>query len=378
MTQSTGQCPICENTATIFQIADAKYYDCNKITCPRCGQYALANTDAVAGILKSLTAAQMKVYVTEQAPAISNQAHAFCRAISKTAYASKINTDTSEGRAVISHAISGGPVNRILTYDDLTSILANTALPLPAEQAGKLIKYIGDKLHGFGDTFAGTKGSDEIKNLGAKIGSRIGSEWSAFYALIVALEAQELIYITWADTTSGGKKNFNDLSLTLSGWTKYEEMDRKIRSKSAFIAMKFKTSDEANYFFQDELLPKYLAKAVKQTGFVLSNPLADNPQAGNLHARLELEIKNARFVIAELSHSNNGAYWEAGFAKGLGKPVIYMYNKDVGGRPTPHFDVGSDQIIFWEVGNPQQAAQSLKDIIRNTLFGEANQNDDPK
>ena len=97
--------------------------------------------------------------------------------------------------------------------------------------------------------------------------------------------------------------------MTLSGWNHYEELDRKIRSKTAFIAMKFRTDDAENYYFQDELLPKYLVAAVKQTGFALSNPLAENPQAGNLHARLEVEIKNARFVVAELSHSNNGAYW---------------------------------------------------------------------
>jgi nucleoside 2-deoxyribosyltransferase len=109
---------------------------------------------------------------------------------------------------------------------------------------------------------------------------------------------------------------------------------------------------------------------------VLSNPLADNPQAGNLHARLEVEIKKARFVVVELSHSNNGAYWEAGFAKGLGKPVIYMYSEEIGGQKRPHFDVGSDQIIFWRQSDPEHAAQSLMDIIHNTLFGEARQSDD--
>jgi len=34
-------------------------------------------------------------------------------------------------------------------------------------------------------------------------------------------------------------------------------------------------------------------------------------------------IRTARFVIADLTHDNNGAYFEAGFAEGLGLPVIY-------------------------------------------------------
>jgi Substrate binding domain of ABC-type glycine betaine transport system len=41
-----------------------------------------------------------------------------------------------------------------------------------------------------------------------------------------------------------------------------------------------------------------------------------------------------------------------------------LSTSDIGERPTPHFDVGSDQIIFWEVGKPENAAQSLKDIIK--------------
>ncbi len=98
--------------------------------------------------------------------------------------------------------------------------------------------------------------------------------------------------------------------------------------------------------------------------------------AGNIHARLEVEIRKARFLVAELSHHNNGAYWEAGFARGLGKPVIYMYNKEIGGsdRP-PHFDVSSDHYITWEQGKPQKAADDLKAVIRATLFGEAKMED---
>jgi hypothetical protein len=126
-----------------------------------------------------------------------------------------------------------------------------------------------------------------------------------------------------------------------------------------------------NYFFQNILLDKYLVPAVKQTGYDLANALRSEPKAGNLHARLEVEIRAARFVVAELSHHNNGAYWEAGFARGLGKSVIYMYNKVIGKSDRPHFDVGSDLYISWEEDKPEKAADDLKAVIRATLFGEA-------
>jgi hypothetical protein len=127
--------------------------------------------------------------------------------------------------------------------------------------------------------------------------------------------------------------------------------------------MAFAKSDKENYFFQNTLLEKYLIPAVKQTGYDLSNPLASDPKAGNIHARMEVEIRASRFIIAELSHHNNGAYWEAGFAKGLGKPVIYMFNKKIAkDEKPPHFDVGSDHIVFWDESEPDKAAQALKGV----------------
>ena len=84
-----------------------------------------------------------------------------------------------------------------------------------------------------------------------------------------------------------------------------------------------------------------------------------------------MEIRASRFVVAEISQHNNGAYWEAGFARGLGKPVIYMYNKHIGKSDRPHFDVGSDLYIPWEEDKPEKAADDLKAVIRATLFGEA-------
>ncbi len=76
-------------------------------------------------------------------------------------------------------------------------------------------------------------------------------------------------------------------------------------------------------------------------------------------------------MVAELSHHNNGVYWEAGFARGLGKPVIYMFNKTVGKSGRLHFDVRSDLYVPWEQEKPQEAADELKAVIRATLFGEA-------
>jgi len=163
-------------------------------------------------------------------------------------------------------------------------------------------------------------------------------------------------------------------SFTLPGWQRYQELLRSVKdSRKAFVAMEFPDESRSrDYFFQNTLLDEFLVPAVKKTGYRLANAMRSDPKAGNLHARLEVEIRAAQFVVAELSHHNNGAYWEAGFARGLGKPVIYMFNKKIAGseRP-PHFDVGSDLYILWDHEEPGKAAEDLKAVIRATFFGEA-------
>jgi nucleoside 2-deoxyribosyltransferase len=61
-------------------------------------------------------------------------------------------------------------------------------------------------------------------------------------------------------------------------------------------------------------------------GFKLTR-LDDDPKAGIIDDRLRVEIRTSRFLIADLTHENRGAYWEAGFAEGDGKPVIYTCRK---------------------------------------------------
>jgi nucleoside 2-deoxyribosyltransferase len=39
--------------------------------------------------------------------------------------------------------------------------------------------------------------------------------------------------------------------------------------------------------------------------------------------QMRVALRTSRFVVADLTRGNRGAYWEAGFAEGLGRPVIY-------------------------------------------------------
>ena len=59
------------------------------------------------------------------------------------------------------------------------------------------------------------------------------------------------------------------------------------------------------------------------------------------------QIKQSKFVIADLTDHNNGAYYEAGYAAALGKPVILTCKNDSFKSDT-HFDVKQQATIIWK------------------------------
>jgi nucleoside 2-deoxyribosyltransferase len=110
----------------------------------------------------------------------------------------------------------------------------------------------------------------------------------------------------------------------------------------------------------------------KRAGFDLRR-LTDRQRAGLIDDRLRVEIRRSRFLLCELTEDNRGAYWEAGFAEGLGRPVIYTCRKDY--HPNVHFDTNHYLTVLWEPGKLDEAATELKAVIRATLPTEAKQSD---
>ena len=84
--------------------------------------------------------------------------------------------------------------------------------------------------------------------------------------------------------------------------------------------------------------------------------------------RLYLPVEKVG-LISDLTHHNNGAYWEAGYAEGLGKPVIYTCREDV--MKDTHFDTNHHLIVKWTTKGIADAVDRLKATIRATLLGDA-------
>lgn len=125
----------------------------------------------------------------------------------------------------------------------------------------------------------------------------------------------------------------------------------------------------------DQIYQKYFKDAVSQTGFDLRR-LDENLAAGLIDNQLRVEIRNARFLLADLTNNNAGAYWEAGYAEGLGKPVIYLCEKNQFEEFKTHFDTNHHTTVVWDENDMEAAVKNLKNTIRATLPLEAKMTDD--
>jgi hypothetical protein len=151
--------------------------------------------------------------------------------------------------------------------------------------------------------------------------------------------------------------------ITPSGWNRIEELQRAhVASRYAFFARKFANVE------LDTLYRDCLRRAVADTGFELRTV---TQKAGHIDAIIEDEIRRCRFLVADLSDSNAGAYWEAGLAEGLGKPVVYICRDGI----ETHFDTDHRQTVRWNLNKLDETAKRLKAVIRNTLLGDATQED---
>lgn len=268
---------------------------------------------------------------------------------------------TSDGqRILLSHTIRKMQKHTddrypILNHEQVLKILKGT-FPKPFEQMNHLILWLGDNSLGLGEKIQ-IDGKDLQVEIGTEIRAGVGT-------IIDHLVEKNLID---ASKLMSAREEPNQwkVSLKMDGWEYYERLKQgSILSRKAFMAMQYGDKE------LDEVVSKYFRPAVKAAGFDLYR-LDDVPKAGLIDDRLKVEIRTSRILIADLTHENRGAYWEAGFAQGLGKPVIYTCEASKFEKQYTHFDTNHHTTIKWDKNNLEQAAIDLKNTIRETLPDEA-------
>jgi nucleoside 2-deoxyribosyltransferase len=153
----------------------------------------------------------------------------------------------------------------------------------------------------------------------------------------------------------------NDLNnlicrVTARGWQRISQLrDTPLQSKKAFVALKF--APDMLAMFKDKLAP-----ALLRAGYTAE--ISGTPEHNDqIDAKIIVQIKSARFVVADVTHENQGVYFEAGYALGLGRPVIWTCRRDLKGKI--HFDTRQYNHILWNDGD--ELAAKLHDRVVATI-----------
>ena len=261
---------------------------------------------------------------------------------------------TPDKLPVLSHAIhimNERSLQPVLKWELIERIAATTTLPSPPEQISNLLLLLGDHSSFFGQSL-----HLDLKIMIAAVGAANIDNLAAIL--------RELINQDYFDGQLAFGKQA-DGKLTLHGWLEYEQRRNEAgSSRKAFMAMPYE-NPALDTVFSDCFRPAVLA-----TGFDLRR-LDDEPAAGLIDDRLRVQIRTSRFLIADLTGGNQGAYWEAGYAEGLGRPVIYTCEIGFFKQHKTHFDANHHLTVTWDEDNLPQAAEALKVTVRATLPGEA-------
>lgn len=268
--------------------------------------------------------------------------------------------------ALLSHHIrrmSERKKHPFISTDTLESVWKVDRLPSPQEQSDDLILLIGDQQ---------LAPEEPIRLAYLYTSAWIGASLLGNKFKTLNWHTRHLSKSGLLEPVDTDHDSFNPggmFQLTMAGWNKYAALKKvQNESKIAFMAMQF-GDEELN-----RVVDKCFKPAVAATGFAL-RLLTDEQGAGLIDDQLRSAILRSRFVIADLSHSNDGAYWEAGFAEGLGLPVFYTCGKAVWDNQKTHFDTNHMNTIIWDANNLTEAGTKLKATIRATLRHEAKQED---
>lgn len=153
------------------------------------------------------------------------------------------------------------------------------------------------------------------------------------------------------------KRNYR---LTNEGWKYLREHERGIDSQICFVAMKFddpvidKMYDEAiHHAIRDS---EYLPKRID-----IHN--AEYPDSKtNIDDSIIALIRKSKFMIADFTGARPNVYYEAGYAKGLGLPVIMCCREDRC-KEDMHFDTRNKIHIIWTSDKLPQFRERLRNRI---------------
>jgi hypothetical protein len=261
-------------------------------------------------------------------------------------------------RAVLSHWARRNQAlrnrdNIPVVTSDLIEAAVERQLPLPnpGEVATNIIRYVGDQTKETGQPldFFDPEFRAVVGSLNQRSAFKLVSELKSLGKL------DALFPLEYGDPPP------QEIELTLAGWEAYEaERVGKSAGSYGFLALKF--GDET----LDTFIRMHAKPAAETLGFKLED-MRDRARAGVIDDLMRIDIRDSAFVIADLSHDNPGAYWEAGYAEGLGKPVLYICERSKFEEFKTHFDTNHSTTVLWDANEPDTFKEQFIATLRRSL-----------
>ena len=140
---------------------------------------------------------------------------------------------------------------------------------------------------------------------------------------------------------------------TAQGWLKIDDLVTRFPSTSqAFVAMWFNDTTQAAY-------AEGIEPAIRDCGY-RSVRIDKKEHSNKIDDEIIAEIRRSKFLVADFTCEREkvrgGVYYEAGFAQGLGIPVIWTVARE--SLDDVHFDTRQYNHIVWD--NPQTLRTMLK------------------
>ena len=233
--------------------------------------------------------------------------------------------------------------------------------PFPVhERADRLLRYLVNSTDITGEFV--TLGT--LSNTPDSYGHRGFSEGSTFWEVMAWSESIKdneveffLDYLLEKGWVKGRREGIGmgQFAVTIDGYSHIADVSINRNLSQVFVAMWF---DD----MMRDAFDKGIEPAILQGGY---NPLRiDRKEHINkIDDEIVAEIRRSRFLVADFTQASDGArggvYYEAGFAHGLGLPVIFTCRQDAVDKL--HFDTNHYNHIVW--ATPGELREKLKNRI---------------
>ncbi len=149
----------------------------------------------------------------------------------------------------------------------------------------------------------------------------------------------------------------NVARLTVKGWEQLSPNPSVGLPGRVFVAMSF--ADELDIVYFEGIAP-----ALKDDCKLEPRRMKEIQHVDQITERIIAEIKLAQFMVADFTGQRSGVYFEAGYARGLGREVVWTCREDE--RDKLHFDTRQFNHVLWKT--PGDLRRQLVDRVTAVIL----------